>query len=95
MSKRTLAHLSKKVYNTPLFVTQEGLAPIASYLSDPERTLKLMQYEQPVVEDKPLLRSDFDRDEEYRQYRLEKIGVNPETMVGTVDVKGTLLFNRI
>ena len=91
MSKRTLAHLSKKVYNTPLFVTQEGLAPIASYLSDPERTLKLMQYEQPIVEDKPLLRSDFDRDEEYRQYRLEKIGVNPETMVGTVDVKGTLV----
>ena len=91
MSKRTLTHLSKKVFNTPLFVTQEGLAPIASYLSDPERTLKLMQYEKDIVEEKQLLRSDFDQEEDYRSYKLQRLGINPETMVGTVDIKGTLV----
>lgn len=91
MQKRTLAHLSKRVFNTPLFVTQDGLAPIANYMSDPERTLKLMQYEKDVVEDKQLLRSDFKSDDAYRKYQLESMGVNPETMVGTIDVKGTLV----
>ena len=91
MQKRTLAYLSKRVFNTPLFVTQDGLAPIANYMSDPERTLKLMQYEKDVVEDKQLLRSDFKNDDAYRKYQLESIGVNPETMVGTIDVKGTLV----
>jgi len=91
MAKRTLAHLSKKVFNTPLFVTQEGLAPIANYLSDPERTMRLMQYEKDIEEETELLRSDFDGDEEYKRYRLSALGVNPDTMVGTVDIKGTLV----
>ena len=91
LQKRTLTQLSKKVFNTPLFITQDSLAPIANYLSDPERTLKLMQYEKDIVVDKPLLRSDFDREEEYHRYRLESNGINPDTMVGTVDIKGTLV----
>ena len=91
LQKRTLTQLSKKVFNTPLFITQDSLAPIANYLSDPERTLKLMQYEKDIVVDKPLLCSDFDLEEEYHRYLLESAGVNPDTLVGTLPVSGTLV----
>lgn len=91
MSKRTLTNLSKKAFNTPLYITEDSLAPIVNYLSDPERTLKLMQYEQEIPIEKELLRSDFERDEEYRRYSLERKGINPDTMVGTIDIKGTLV----
>ena len=90
MAKRSLAHLSKKVFNTPLFITQESLAPIAEYFADPERTMKLAQFETDVEETK-LMRSDFGDEEAYRQYKLKQLGVNPETMVGTIDIKGTLV----
>jgi signal peptide peptidase SppA len=90
MAKRSLAHLSKKVFNTPLFITQEGLAPIAEYFADPERTMKLAQFETDV-EETQLMRSDFSDEETYRQYKLKQLGVNPETMVGTIDIKGALV----
>lgn len=91
LKKRTLAQLSKKAFNTPLFVTQESLAPIVNYLSDPERTLRLAQLETDDVEPEVLLRSDFGTDDDYRNYQLVEAGVNPKTMVGTVDIKGTLV----
>lgn len=93
MSKRTLTNLSKKAFNTPLYITEDSLAPITNYLSDPERTLKLMQFEKEnsIEDTTPLMRSDFDRDEDYRKYVLESKGINPETMVGTIDIKGTLV----
>lgn len=93
MSKRTLTNLSKKAFNTPLYITEDSLAPITNYLSDPERTLKLMQFEKEnnIEDTTPLMRSDFDRDGEYRRYILESKGINPDTMIGTIDVKGTLV----
>lgn len=88
-----MTNLSKKAFNTPLYITEDSLAPITNYLSDPERTLKLMQFEKEnnIEDTTPLMRSDFDRDEEYRRYILESKGINPETMIGTIDVKGTLV----
>lgn len=91
MRKRTLAQLSKKAFNTPLFVTQDSLAPIVNYLSNPERTLQLAQIEVDDNEPEVLLRSHFDSDDSYKSYQLREVGINPETMVGTVDIKGTLV----
>ena len=82
-------NIISKVFNKPQLITLEGLQPIVDYLSSPERSsqLKLAKGEEP----KQLLRSDFSNEESYRRRVLERKGINPDTMVGTLEIKDTLV----
>ena len=82
-------NIVSKVFNKPQLITLEGLQPIVDYLADPQRSalLKLAKQE----ESKPLLRVDFNSDEDYRERRLKRIGINPNTMVATLEIKDTLV----
>lgn len=82
-------NIVSKVFNKPQLITLEGLQPIVDYLADPQRSalLKLAKQE----ESKPLLRADFNSDEAYQKRRLSSIGINPNTMVATLEIKDTLV----
>ena len=84
---RELINLQKKVFNKPQMIMAEDFQPIVDYMMNPERT--------GLTVDKPatpeLARSDFERDEEYRQYKLEQLDINPETMQGLIKIEGTLV----
>lgn len=82
-------NIVSKVFNKPQLITLEGLQPIVDYLADPQRSalLKLAKQE----ESKPLLRVDFNSDEDYQERRLKRIGINPNTMVATLEIKDTLV----
>ena len=83
-------NINSMVFNKPLLVTLDSLQPITDYLSNPERVanLKLEKPKEEVL----LELSDFGNEKEYQNYTLSKIGVNPETMVGVLDVSGALVY---
>ena len=83
-------NINSMVFNKPLLVTLDSLQPITDYLSNPERVanLKLEKPKEEVL----LGLSDFGNEKEYQNYTLSKIGVNPETMVGVLDVSGALVY---
>lgn len=86
MSKRELMLLRKKVFNTPQMVMSQDILNIVEYMADPVRT----EFERtPIVES--LKRDDFEKDEEYREYRLKQLNINPETMQGFLNIEGTLV----
>lgn len=89
--KRMLTNISKRTFNTPLYVTEDSLSPIVDYVSNPERTLKLLELSESDTNELQLLRSDYKDDESYKRAEQEYFGVNPETLVGTIDIKGTLV----
>lgn len=64
----------------------EDFQTIVEYMINPERTGFKAS---PVIPE--LKRSDFERDEEYRKYRLEQLDINPETMQGLIKIEGTLV----
>ena len=64
----------------------EDFQTIVEYMMNPEKTGFQAS---PVVPE--LKRSDFERDEEYRKYRLESLDINPETMQGLIKIEGTLV----
>lgn len=84
-------NINATVFNKPLLITLDALQPITEYLSSPERTASL-KLERPE-EDKLLSLSDFGSDEQkYKEYKLKKLGINPDTMVGTLDITGSLVY---
>ena len=79
-----------KVFNKPQLITLDSLQPITDYLSNPERVagLKLEKEEERVK----LTLADFNNNnEDYRRYQLQDLGINPDTMVGQLDISGTLV----
>lgn len=64
----------------------EDFQTIVEYMINPEKTGFKAS---PVVPE--MKRSDFERDEEYRKYRLEQLDIDPETMQGYIPIEGTLV----
>lgn len=83
-------NINSMVFNKPLLVTLDALQPITDYLSDPERAASL-KLERPEEESLLKLES-FNSEDEYQKYKLQKLGINPETMVGVLDVSGSLVY---
>lgn len=86
MSSRELLNLKKKVFNTPQLIMADDFQPIVDYMINPQRTDF-----KPVEEAKILARSDFEKDEEYKQYQMKQAGINPATMQGLIKIEGTLV----
>ncbi len=84
-------NIINKVFNKPLLITAQDLQPITDYLSDPTRVAALR------------LSDDYeDDDEEYsnvsigdiRTKQLRKLGVNPDTMTGQLNIDGVLVNRK-
>lgn len=78
------------VFNKPLLITLDALQPISDYLSSPDR-VSALRVEKPQ-EEPELKLSNFDSQESYEKAKLNRLGINPETMVGTLDISGTLVY---
>lgn len=81
------------VFNRPQLIALDQLQPIINYLSAPDRatTLQLGKSEE---EEPKLQLSDFSSRENYDRYRLADMGINPDTMVGTLDISGSLMYRK-
>lgn len=84
-------NIINKVFNKPLLITAQDLQPITDYLSDPSRVASLR------------LSDDYEEDsEEYnnvsigdiRTKQLRKLGINPETMTGQLNIDGVLVNRK-
>lgn len=83
-------NLGDLVFNKPQLIAIESLQPITDYLLHPERMVS-MKLEKPQ-EVELLARSEFSSDSDYNNYKLEKLGINPNTMTGVLDINGTLMY---
>lgn len=85
--------IGQMVFNKPQLIALDQLQPIINYLSAPDRatTLQLGKSEE---EEPQLELRDFRSDDDYERYRLERIGINPDTMVGTLDISGSLMYRK-
>lgn len=83
-------NLGDLVFNKPQLIAIESLQPITDYLLHPERMVS-MKLEKPQ-EVQLLARSGFGSDSDYNNYKLEKLGINPNTMTGVLDINGTLMY---
>lgn len=83
-------NLGDLVFNKPQLIAIESLQPITDYLLHPERMVS-MKLEKPQ-EVELLARSEFGSDSDYNNYKLEKLGINPNTMTGVLDINGTLMY---
>ena len=81
------------VFNRPQLIALDQLQPIINYLSAPDRatTLQLNDSEE---ETQVLKLEDFSEREQYERYRLGRLGINPDTMVGTLNVSGSLMYRK-
>ena len=83
-------NLGDLVFNKPQLIAIESLQPITDYLLHPKRMVS-MKLEKPQ-EVQLLARSEFGSDSDYNNYKLEKLGINPNTMTGVLDINGTLMY---
>lgn len=81
------------VFNRPQLIALDQLQPIINYLSAPDRATTL-QLNKSEDETPKLTLSDFSRRESYERYRLSDMGINPDTMVGTLDISGSLMYRK-
>ncbi len=81
------------VFNRPQLIALDQLQPIINYLSAPDRatTLQLNKSEEEAPK---LTLADFSSKEMYDRYRLSDMGINPDTMVGTLDISGSLMYRK-
>lgn len=81
------------VFNRPQLIALDELQPIINYLSAPDRatTLQLNKSEE---EEPKLTLADFSSREKYDRYRLADMGINPDTMVGVLDISGSLMYRK-
>lgn len=79
------------VFNKPQLIALDSFQPIVSYLSNPERATSLRLT--PETPDEGELKlEDFNSEREYQNYKLGRMGINPKTMVGTLNVEGALMY---
>ena len=81
------------VFNRPQLIALDQLQPIINYLSAPDRATTL-QLNDSEAETEVLQLSDFNERDDYERYRLGRIGINPDTMVGTLNVSGSLMYRK-
>ena len=86
-SKRLLKGLHNKVFDRPLLVTQQALAPIVDYMINPERgTFKASD---DVV--KTPIKADFGDNVAYKQALADYYNVDLENNIGYLSIEGTLV----
>ena len=85
-------NINAMVFNRPLLITLDSLQPITDYLASPERVANL-KLEKPK-EESVLELKDFNSEQDYQNYKLSKLGINPETMTGVLDISGTLVYRQ-
>lgn len=85
-------NIGSMVFNRPQLISLDALQPIINYLSQPDRasTLQLDK----SVELSELTLSDFESEGDFKRYKLEKKGINPDTMVGVLDVSGAIMYRK-
>lgn len=86
-------NIGSMVFNKPQLISLDALQPIINYLSQPDRASTL-QLDNETKVNTDLTLSDFDSEDNYRRYSLERKGINPDTMVGTLDVSGALMYRK-
>lgn len=80
-----LLNLASRVFNKPQFMLLEDFNNIVEYLVDRNN-------ENVVIDPKPKEEMRYDGDRDSENYKLYRLGINPETMQGTLDVSGTLVY---
>ena len=80
------------VFNKPQLITLDSLQPITDYLSNPKRVANLKFGK--IAQEPVLELADFNSEQEYEAYRLDSLGINPQTMVGVLDISGTLMYRK-
>lgn len=85
-------NIISKVFNRPLLITATDLQPITDYLSDPSRVAALK------------LSDDYEDDEDsyykdnsisdIRAQQLKRLGINPDTMTGQLNIDGVLVNRK-
>ena len=83
-------NLSDLVFNKAQLIAIESLQPITDYLLNPERMVSMKLEKPEKIE--LLARSEFSSDEAYKTYKLEQLGINPNTMTGVLEINGTLMY---
>lgn len=85
--------IGSMVFNKPQLIALDELQPIVSYLSSPDKatSLRLNTDKEELVE---LKLEDFDSQSLYQRAVLGKMGINPDTMVGTLDISGALMYRK-
>ena len=81
------------VFNRPQLIALDQLQPIINYLSAPDRATTL-QLNKSEDETPKRTISDFSSRESYERYRLSDMGINPDTMVGALDISGSLMYRK-
>lgn len=85
--------LGSMVFNKPQLIALDSLQPIVNYLSNPDKATALRQ----ATDEKDLLDiklEDFDSPSLYQRAKLKNMGINPDTMVGTLDISGSLMYRK-
>ena len=85
--------LGSMVFNKPQLIALDALQPIVNYLSNPDKTHVLRQSTEEKQEVEIKL-EDYDSEYLYQRAKLKSIGINPDTMVGTLDVSGSLMYRK-
>lgn len=82
------------VFNKPQLIALDQAQPIINYLSAPDRATTLHLGKSEKEDDVILQLADFDAEDDYRRYTLARNGINPDTMVGVLDVSGALMYRK-
>lgn len=85
--------ISSMVFNKPQLIALDDLQPIVDYLANPNRS-DILRLDRDIEEDVELKLSDFDDNESYERYKLMSVGINPDTMVGLLDISGSLMYRK-
>lgn len=86
--KRVLKGLHAKVFDKPLYITQNSLTPIVDYMLNPERA----DVFEPIEVQSPPERADYMGSEDrYNKELADYYRVDLQTKTGYIDVEGTLV----
>lgn len=85
--------LGSMVFNKPQLIALDALQPIVNYLSNPDKSHALRQSTEEKQEVELKL-ENYDSEYLYQRAKLKSIGINPDTMVGTLDVSGSLMYRK-
>lgn len=80
-------NIISRVFNKPQFITVDAFQPLVDYLSDPKRltNIKLTKPDEKVEQ---LARYQGESDD---NYRFRRLGINPDTMTGYLQIKDVLV----
>lgn len=80
-------NIISRVFNKPQFITVDAFQPLVDYLSDPKR-LTQIKLTKPDEKVEQLARYQGESDD---SYRFRRLGINPDTMTGYLQIKDVLV----